>query len=95
MRTLKVGNREVAIEADPGSLSELSRQRVTEVVLELAGIVFKESPAIGLSAMVSFLAAMLADEPEPLAKTEAIGSVLQTLVEVNMNREVPVSIYIL
>jgi hypothetical protein len=95
MRMLKVGSREVAIEADPGSLAEIARQRVNGVALELASIVFKESPATGLSAMVSFLAAMLADEPEPRAKTEAIGRVLQTLVELNINREVPASIYIL
>jgi len=85
----------VAIEADPDSLAERSRQRVNEVAEQLAAIVFKESPAIGLSAMVSFLAALLADEPEPLARTEAIATVLQTLVEMNVNREGAVSIYIL
>jgi len=95
VRILKVGIGEVAVEADPNSFAERSRQRVNEVAGQLAEIVFKESPAIGLSAMVSFLAALLADEPEPLARTKAIGNVLQTLVETNINREVPVSIYIL
>jgi hypothetical protein len=95
MRILKVGIGEVAVEADPGSSAERSRQRVNEVTEQLAEIVFKESPAIGLSAMVSFLAALLADEPEPLARAEAIGKVLQTLVEMNINREVPVSIYLI
>ena len=85
----------MAVEADPGSDAERSRQRVNEVAGQLAEILFKESPAIGLSAMVSFLAALLADEPEPLARTEAISNVLQSLVEMNVNRELPVSIYIL
>jgi hypothetical protein len=95
MRILKVGLGEVAFGADPGSAAELSRQRVNAVMEQLADIVFEQPPAIALSAMVSLLATQLSVHPEALVKTEAIGAVLGTLVEMNMNREEAVSIYIL
>ena len=94
MRILKVGVGEVAFGANPGSPAELSRQRVNEVMEQLADIVFELPPAIALSAVVSLLATQLSVYPEPLAKTEAIGAVLRTLVEMNINREEAVSIYI-
>jgi hypothetical protein len=95
MRIIRVGAGEVAIEADAASAAEVARQRVNEVIGQLADVVFKEEPAIGLSAMVSFLGALLSDGPEPIAQTRAIGGVLETLVSMNITREGAVSIYLL
>ena len=95
MRILKVGIGEVAVEADANSPVELARQRVNGVTAQLADIVFNEPPAIGLSALVSLLATQLSVHPEPQAKTEAIVTVLRTLVDMNMNREEALSVYIM
>jgi hypothetical protein len=95
MRILKVGIGEFAVEADSNSPMELARQRVNVVTEQLAEIVFNEPPSIGLSAMVSLLATQLSVHPEPQAKTEAIVTVLRTLVEMNMTREEALSIYLI
>ena len=95
MRILKVGVGEVAFEAGPDSPAELARQRVNEVMEQLAEIVLAGPPDIGLSAMVSLLACQLLVYPEPLAKTEAVATALRSVVEMNINQEEAVSIYIL
>ena len=88
MKALRVSNGQVFADG-PQETPEgrKGRERVNEVMEKLADVVFNEPPAVGFSAVVSFLADLLTDMKEPLSEVSDTSAVLEALVRMNLTRE--------
>jgi hypothetical protein len=65
----------------------VARQRVNKTMEQLGDVVFKQPPTVGVSAMVSLLAIMVAVMLNALSEVKNISAVLEELVRMNLSRE--------
>ena len=68
---------------EPATAKE-GKQRVDEVMKKLADIVYDEPLSVGLSAVVSYLAVLLADMKDPSSEFVNTTAVLHSLVQLNL-----------
>jgi hypothetical protein len=64
--------------------NEKGKEHVNEVMKRLADVVYDEPESVGFSAVVSFLAVLLADMNEPLTEVVNTSAVLHALVRMNL-----------
>jgi hypothetical protein len=70
------------------------KERVMELMNKLADVVYPEPESVGSSAVVSYLAVLLADMKDPLTEVVNTSAVLHALVQMNLaDPEVPHIVY--
>jgi hypothetical protein len=95
MSVLRVENGRVSWDDDQELVeAQKSNERVKEVMNKLGDIVFEASMAVGLSAVVSFLAVLLSAMNDPVTEVANTSAMLQALVRMNLaDPDVPHLVY--